>query len=99
MVAQYADVWNSTSSVDELPHKLDVLRRHCDAVGRNFSDIRLTAGFFTDPFADLDAYLRRVDQFAALGFDLLNSGPLPGNPDPVGVGQTPWRRGHSATPR
>jgi F420-dependent oxidoreductase-like protein len=84
MVAQYADVWNSTSSVEELPHKLDVLRRHCDAVGRDFADIRLTAGFFTDPFADLDAYLRSADQYAALGFDLLNSGPLPGDPDPVG---------------
>jgi F420-dependent oxidoreductase-like protein len=84
MVAQYADVWNSTSGVDELPHKLDVLRRHCDDVGRDFSGIRLTAGFFTDPFADLDGYLRSVDQYAALGFDLLNSGPFPGNPDPVG---------------
>jgi len=84
MVAQYADVWNSTSAVDELPHKLDVLRRHCDAVGRDFSDILLTAGFFVDPFTDLDDYLRTVEQFAELGFDLVNAGPLPGHPDPVG---------------
>jgi F420-dependent oxidoreductase-like protein len=84
MVAQYADVWNTTSSPEELPHKLDVLRRHCDAVGRDFSDIRLTAGFLVDPFADVDDYLRRVNQFAELGFDLVNVGPLPGNPDPVG---------------
>jgi F420-dependent oxidoreductase-like protein len=84
MVAQYADVWNSTASIDELPHKLDVLRRHCDAVGRDFADIRLTAGLFTDPFGDVDDYLRNVDQLADLGFDLINVGPLPGNPDPVG---------------
>jgi F420-dependent oxidoreductase-like protein len=84
MVAQYADVWNSTASIDELPHKLDVLRRHCDAVGRDFADIRLTAGLFTDPFGDVDDYLRHVDQLADLGFDLINVGPLPGNPDPVG---------------
>jgi F420-dependent oxidoreductase-like protein len=84
LVAQYADVWNSTSGIDELPHKIDVLRRHCDDVGRDFSDIRLTGGFFVDPFADLDKYLRSVEQFAALGFDLLNAGPFPGNPDPVG---------------
>jgi F420-dependent oxidoreductase-like protein len=84
MVAQYADVWNSTSEPDDLPRKLDVLRRHCDAVGRDFSDIRLTAGFFKDPLADLDAYLRSVDQFTAMGFDLINAGPFPGNPDPVG---------------
>jgi F420-dependent oxidoreductase-like protein len=84
MVAQYADVWNSTSGLDELPHKIDVLRRHCDAVGRDFTDIRLTAGLFTDLFADLDGYLRSIDQYAALGLDLVNVGPLPGNPDPVG---------------
>jgi F420-dependent oxidoreductase-like protein len=84
MVAQYADVWNTTASIDELPHKLDVLRRHCDAVGRDFADIRLTAGLFTDPFADVDGYLRQVDQRADLGFDLVNVGPLPGNTDPVG---------------
>jgi F420-dependent oxidoreductase-like protein len=84
MVAQYADVWNSTASIDELPHKLEVLRRHCDAVSRDFADIRLTAGLFTDPFGDVDDYLRHVDQLADLGFDLINVGPLPGNPDPVG---------------
>jgi F420-dependent oxidoreductase-like protein len=84
MVAQYADVWNTTASIDELPHKLDVLRKHCDAVGRDFADIRLTAGLFTDPFVDVDGYLRQVDQLADLGFDLVNVGPMPGNPDPVG---------------
>lgn len=84
MVAQYADVWNGTSTLDEMPHKIDVLRRHCDAVGRDFADIRLTAGFFDDPFADVDDYLRTLDRFAALGVDLINTGPHPGNPDPVG---------------
>src|ERR1700756_5962208 len=44
MVAQYADVWNSNAmTVDELAHKIDVLRAHCDAVGRDFAAIRLTA--------------------------------------------------------
>ncbi|BBZ26472.1 LLM class F420-dependent oxidoreductase [Mycolicibacterium madagascariense] len=84
MVAQYADVWNASSTLDELPHKLDVLRRHCDDVGRDIADIRLTVGFFDDPFADTDAYLRTLDQFAALGFDTINTGPWPGNPDPAG---------------
>lgn len=84
MVAQYADVWNSTSGPDELPHKLDVLRGHCDAVGRDFSDIRLTVGHFVDPFPDVDEFLRALDRFSALGFDLVNVGPFPGNPDPTG---------------
>jgi F420-dependent oxidoreductase-like protein len=83
LVAQYADVWNSTSPAEELPHKIEVLKRHCDAVGRDFAEIRLTAGHFADPFADLDAYLRTADQLSALGIDLINTGPHPGNPDPV----------------
>jgi F420-dependent oxidoreductase-like protein len=36
LVAQYADVWNATTSIaDELAHKIDVLHRHCEAVGRD----------------------------------------------------------------
>ena len=62
MVAQYADVWNASSTLDELPHKLDVLRAHCDAVGRDVAEIRLTAGYFDDPFADVDSYLRTIDR-------------------------------------
>ncbi|WP_156686229.1 LLM class F420-dependent oxidoreductase [Mycobacterium sp. Marseille-P9652] len=84
LVAQYADVWNSTSALEELPHKLDVLRRHCDAVGRDFGEIRLTAGLFADPFADVDEYLRQLDRYSALGIDLVNTGPLPGTTDPAG---------------
>ncbi|MCV7211959.1 LLM class F420-dependent oxidoreductase [Mycolicibacterium canariasense] len=84
LVAQYADVWNASSSLEELPHKLDVLRRHCDSVGRDVSEIRLTVGYLDDPFADVDAYLRTLDEFAAMGFDTINTGPLPGNPDPAG---------------
>jgi alkanesulfonate monooxygenase SsuD/methylene tetrahydromethanopterin reductase-like flavin-dependent oxidoreductase (luciferase family) len=84
MVAQYADVWNASSTLDELPHKLDVLRRHCDSVGRDFSDIRLTVGYFDDPFADVDGYLRTLDQYAALGIDTINTGPWPGTADPAG---------------
>ncbi|MUL78467.1 LLM class F420-dependent oxidoreductase [Mycolicibacterium sp. CBMA 226] len=82
MVAQYADVWNTSASLEELPHKLDVLRRHCDAVGRDFSEIRLTAAYFADPFTD--SYLHVLDQYSALGIDTVNTGPVPGNPDPAG---------------
>ncbi|MGH3166569.1 MAG: LLM class F420-dependent oxidoreductase [Trebonia sp.] len=84
LVAQYADVWNGTAPIDEMPHKLDVLRRHCDAVGRDFGDIRLTAGYMADPFSNVDEYLRTLDRYAELGFDLIGTGPLPGNPDPEG---------------
>jgi F420-dependent oxidoreductase-like protein len=84
MVAQYADVWNSTATVDELKHKIDVLHRHCETLGRDPAEIRLTASLFADPFSDIDAYLATLESYAALGIDLVNVGPIPGNPDPVG---------------
>jgi F420-dependent oxidoreductase-like protein len=85
LVAQYADVWNSTaSSADELAHKIDVLHRHCEAVDRDPADIRLTAGLFTNPFEDVDAYLGTAEGYAELGIDQINVGPLPGDPDAVG---------------
>jgi F420-dependent oxidoreductase-like protein len=85
LVAQYADVWNSTAqAVDELKHKIEVLNRHCDAVGRDPAEIRKTAGLLGDPFDNLDDYLKTLESYAELGIDLVNVGPLPGNPDPVG---------------
>jgi F420-dependent oxidoreductase-like protein len=84
LVAQYADAWHTSASLEELPHKLDVLRRHCDAVGRDIDEIRFTAGYFADPFGDVDEYLRTLDRYSELGVDLITTGPLPGNPDPQG---------------
>ena len=85
LVAHYADVWNSTvSEVDELKHKVDVLNRHCDTAGRDTAQIRKTVGVFADPFEDTSGYLRTVERYAELGVEMINAGPLPGNPDPVG---------------
>jgi len=85
LVAQYADVWNSTTSdAEQLKHKIDVLNRHCETVGRDPGEIRKTVGVFTDPFEDTDAYLKTVERLAQLGVEMINVGPLPGNPDPVG---------------
>jgi F420-dependent oxidoreductase-like protein len=87
LVAQYADIWNSMATdADELNHKIDVLNRHCDSVGRDPGEIRKTAGglLVLDPFEDTDEYLKTVERYAELGIELINIGPLPGNPDPVG---------------
>ncbi|OBH22333.1 LLM class F420-dependent oxidoreductase [Mycobacterium sp. E342] len=85
LVAQYADIWNSTTSdVDELRHKIEVLHRHCEAVGRDPSEVRKTVSYATNPFEDLDGYLKTVERYAELGVEMVNAGPLPGNPDPVG---------------
>ena len=87
LVAQYSDIWNSTATdVDELKHKVDVLNRHCDTVSRDPDEIRKTAGGLLplDPFEDTDEYLKTVERYAGLGIEMINVGPRPGNPDPVG---------------
>jgi alkanesulfonate monooxygenase SsuD/methylene tetrahydromethanopterin reductase-like flavin-dependent oxidoreductase (luciferase family) len=43
-VAKYADQWNAMGTVEKLRHKVEVLRGHCDAVGRDIAQIELTAG-------------------------------------------------------
>jgi alkanesulfonate monooxygenase SsuD/methylene tetrahydromethanopterin reductase-like flavin-dependent oxidoreductase (luciferase family) len=43
-VAKYADQWNAMGSVEKLRHKDEVLRRHCDEVGRDETEILRTAG-------------------------------------------------------
>ena len=42
LVAQYADMCNVSGGPDTIAHKLDVLRRHCDDVGRDPAEITTT---------------------------------------------------------
>lgn len=47
VVARYADWWNtSAASLDGYKHKLWVLKKHCNKVGRSFQSIRKTAEAF-----------------------------------------------------
>jgi alkanesulfonate monooxygenase SsuD/methylene tetrahydromethanopterin reductase-like flavin-dependent oxidoreductase (luciferase family) len=43
-VARYADMWNAMGEAEVLAHKVEVLRRHCDEVGRDIAEIEMTAG-------------------------------------------------------
>jgi alkanesulfonate monooxygenase SsuD/methylene tetrahydromethanopterin reductase-like flavin-dependent oxidoreductase (luciferase family) len=43
-VAKYADMWNAMGTPEFIAHKVDVLREHCDAVGRDLSEIEFTLG-------------------------------------------------------
>jgi alkanesulfonate monooxygenase SsuD/methylene tetrahydromethanopterin reductase-like flavin-dependent oxidoreductase (luciferase family) len=43
LAARYADIWNNlASNQSHLGRKIDVLKEHCAAVGRDFSEIRLS---------------------------------------------------------
>jgi F420-dependent oxidoreductase-like protein len=51
LVAQYADACNLFlgAGVEALQHKLDVLKGHCEKVGRNYDEIEKTAMFSASP--------------------------------------------------
>jgi alkanesulfonate monooxygenase SsuD/methylene tetrahydromethanopterin reductase-like flavin-dependent oxidoreductase (luciferase family) len=41
-VARYADLWNAMGPVDVMARKVDVLKGHCEAVGRDIAEIEFT---------------------------------------------------------
>jgi F420-dependent oxidoreductase-like protein len=85
LVAQYADSWNGAfETVDEAAHKVDVLQRHCEAVGRDPAEIQKTVMMLIEPLADLDGFLTGAEQYARLGFDLIDVMPPVDETDPVG---------------
>ena len=43
-VAAHADMWNAMGEVEFLRHKVDVLHRHCEELGRDPAEIEFTAG-------------------------------------------------------
>jgi alkanesulfonate monooxygenase SsuD/methylene tetrahydromethanopterin reductase-like flavin-dependent oxidoreductase (luciferase family) len=43
-VAKYADMWNAMGPLEVMAHKVEVLRGHCDAVGRDINEIEFTLG-------------------------------------------------------
>jgi F420-dependent oxidoreductase-like protein len=47
IAATYASYTNFSGSLDEIDHKSDVLRGHCDAIGRDFGTITRSSNFNT----------------------------------------------------
>jgi probable F420-dependent oxidoreductase len=41
LVAEHADIWHSFVGPEDLPHKLDVLQGHAEAVGRDVAEIEI----------------------------------------------------------
>jgi F420-dependent oxidoreductase-like protein len=72
LVAQYADACNLFGSAD-VAHKLDVLRSHCEDVGRDYDTIEKTVLYNFDLGPDgenVDATLQRLRELADLGFQV-----------------------------
>lgn len=83
LVAQYADACNLfASDLETVSHKLDVLRRHCDELGRDFSQIKLTMmGQAQKAAQDPDGFLTDMEKYSALGISLVELAAF--GPDPL----------------
>ncbi|MFF0458315.1 LLM class F420-dependent oxidoreductase [Nocardia africana] len=83
LVAQYGDACNLFgTSPDDVAHKLDVLRRHCGDVGRDFDTIRTTIMANNPrPNPDVrDEFVRSMADYAKLGIDAVLITPTTGSP-------------------
>src|SRR6187200_2735752 len=80
LVAQYADACNIFGDAPTLAHKIEVLKRHCDAVGRDPNEIEVTAIPGLPPDADVDEMLRRLDEYAAVGVSTVMAGAVGDDP-------------------
>jgi alkanesulfonate monooxygenase SsuD/methylene tetrahydromethanopterin reductase-like flavin-dependent oxidoreductase (luciferase family) len=67
LVAQYADACNFFVPPEQVMQKIDVLRRHCDAVKRDIRDIEVTALLRGEPDWTTDHVLRGAEAYAAVG--------------------------------
>ncbi len=83
LVAQYGDACNlfTGEGPDGVAAKLDVLRRHCDDVGRDYDEIRKTILWFGDPVAEPDRFAREMARYAGLGITLTALMPPTGDPE------------------
>ena len=72
LVARYADACNLVGTPDDVAHKLEVLRRHCDDVGRDPNEIEVTAmNQDLPPDATIDQVVAGAQQLADLGVSTL----------------------------
>ncbi|MBI2708596.1 MAG: LLM class F420-dependent oxidoreductase [Actinobacteria bacterium] len=81
LVAQYADACNIFGDAAAVAQKIDVLRRHCDALGRDPNEIEVTA-MYRDlpPDATVPQILEGAQRFADIGVSSLVTAPVGDDP-------------------
>jgi F420-dependent oxidoreductase-like protein len=76
LVAKYADACNIfATSPEDVARKLDVLREHCDAEGRDYDSIVKTALAIRPVLPDVDGWLSYVEALAGLGITEVQTMP------------------------
>ena len=72
LVARYADACNLFDIPDggrTVAHKLAVLARHCEAVGRPYGEIEKTVSTRLEPGESAQSFAGRCTKLAALGIE------------------------------
>ena len=78
-VAKYADWWNiPDGTLENYAHKLDVLQRHCEAVGRDYDEIVKTWSAEAVTVAATEAEARRIAEASPYNYN-----PIVGTPEQV----------------
>jgi F420-dependent oxidoreductase-like protein len=83
LVARYADASNLIATdPDQVAHKIDVLHRHCDELGRDRDDIAKTILYVGSSLAngDTDQFLTEMAHYAKLGISTVVVMPLDNEP-------------------
>ncbi len=71
LVAAYADACNVMGDAATVAHKVEVLRAHCDTVGRDPETIEVTALIMIADDADPDTILREAEALRSAGADAI----------------------------
>lgn len=80
LVAQYADACNLFGSPDVVAHKIEVLRGHCDTVGRDIREIEVTALLQAEEDWTPDDVLRNGEAYAKVGAATVMASALGSDP-------------------
>jgi F420-dependent oxidoreductase-like protein len=80
LVARYADACNFFGTPEVVAHKIDVLRRHCDAIGRDIGEIEVTALLPAREDWTADDVLNHAQAYAAVGTATVMAAALGSDP-------------------
>ncbi|MEO6091544.1 MAG: LLM class F420-dependent oxidoreductase [Novosphingobium sp.] len=86
LVARYADACNFFGEPEAAAHKIEVLRRHCDAIGRDIGEIEITALLSVHDDWTPDDVVRAAEGYAAVGVGTVMASAV--GADPIGKLET-----------
>lgn len=83
LVAQYADACNVGGDIPTIRHKLDVIKRHCEEVGRDYTSIRRTSNTICVLGESVAAALATLSPQHRDLVNMAQAGSLIGNPETI----------------